>query len=313
MSLARFSSLLGLVLSVSLAVSFARGQTQASCSFMRFPLTFNLPSGTRVSLTLGGINDFGTVVGSAGLTNNGSFTTVPFIRWSNGGITFPLGKVGEGFTLVDRNDSGVSIGLDFALATSFILLRDGTVIPIPQITAGGFTNNEPIARKINNWGTIVGDYALLAGQTIGFKRSKNGNVVSLDNPWVPLQTHFEGTNDSGAIVGTAGGNYGPQVSHGLIFHNGSWAQLDFPGVAFTQLTGISNAGVIVGNGNTSNSQFGPPTTPFLYENGAFKTISPPNTLAGSALVSGISLKRGMIVGSALNLNNKPVGFIARCQ
>lgn len=312
MSLPRFPCLLGIVLSICLAVSVAQGQTQASCSFMWFPLTFNLPSGTSVSLTLAGINDFGTVVGSAGLTNNGSFTTVPFIRWSNGGITFPLGKHVLG-SLADRNDSGVSIGYDFSIATSFILMRDGTVVPIPLIVAGGFNNNVPIAEKINKWESIVGEYALLAGQTVGFKRWKNGSVVSLDNPWIPLQTHLGGINDNGVIVGTAGGNYGPQLSHGLIFHKGSWAQLDYPGVAFTRLTGISNSGVIIGNGNTITSQFAGPTTPFLYENGVFKVISPPDTLAGTASVTGISLKLGMIVGSAKNLNNKETGFIAECQ
>lgn len=313
MSSPHLTSIIGLVLSVGLAGSMSQAQEQASCTFARFPLTFSLSDGTSVRLSPDGINDFATVVGTAGLTHNGSFTTVPFIRWSNGGITFPLGKVGKGFTLVDRNDTGVSIGLDFGLETSFILMGDGTVIPIPQIAAGGFTNNEPIAARINNWESIVGDYALLAGQTVGFKRWKNGNVVSLDNPWIPLQTHFAGINDSGTIVGTAGGNYGPQVSHGLIFHKGSWAKLDFPGLAFTQLTGISNSGVIVGNGNTSTSQFGPPSTPFIYERGTFRVISPPNTLSGTTSVTGISLKLGMIVGSALNLNNKPIGFISQCQ
>ena len=312
MSIPRFPSLLGLVLSICLAVSVAQAQTQASCAFMRFPLTFIQPSGTSVSLTLAGINDFGTVVGTADLINNGSGSAVPFIRWSNGGITFPLGKRAFG-SLADRNDSGVSIGYDVSIQTSFILMRDGTFIPIPPITAGGFTNNVPIAAKINKWDSVVGDYALLAGQTVGFKRWKNGSVVSLDNPWIPLQTHLAGINDSGVIVGTAGGNYGPQLSHGLIYHKGSWAQLDYPGGAFTRLTGISNSGLIIGNGNTSASQFGPPTTPFLYENGAFKIISPPNTLPGTASVTGISLKLGMIVGSALNLNNKPIGFIAKCQ
>jgi hypothetical protein len=193
------------------------------------------------------------------------------------------------------------------------LTRNGIFTLIPPITVGTLPNVVLVPEKINNWGSVVGEYVLQAGQTVGFKRWKTGGlIIGLDNPWIPLQTRFAGINDSGTIVGTAGGNYGPQLSHGLIYQNGSWTQVDYPGMAFTRLAGISNSGVIIGN--ASPSQLGTPSTPFVYKNGVFEIIPIPPAFGGTAHVVGISLREGLIVGYAQDqVNNRQVSFIAECN
>src|SRR5437879_13028912 len=58
-----------------------------------------------------------------------------------------------------------------------------------------------------------------------------------------------------------------------MYHGGTWAKVDYAGAAgTTQLTGISNANVIIGFSTSTE-----PSTAFLYANGAFKVISVPNS------------------------------------
>jgi hypothetical protein len=80
--------------------------------------------------------------------------------------------------------------------------------------------------------------------------------------------------------------------HGFIYHGGTWAQVDYPGPAgITQVTGISNANVVVG---ISTSQ--EPDIPFIYVSGTFKVISVPN--ASFTLLNGIA-PGGMITGTTV--------------
>jgi probable HAF family extracellular repeat protein len=104
-------------------------------------------------------------------------------------------------------------------------------------------------------------------------------------------------NDSGTIVGFTQIPY-----HAFIYHNGKWATLVYPNGDITLLSGISNAGVIVGNAGFADGS----AKGFLYNKGAFKVISPPNTVGpgvGSGVI-GISLRSGLILGFA-DLPNSP--------
>ena len=103
-------------------------------------------------------------------------------------------------------------------------------------------------------------------------------------------------------MGTAGG-------HGFIYNAGAWAKVVYPGqspnINGTQLLGISNNNVMVGQANSS------PPTSFLYSNGAFKIILAPNSsntqvqgISGDGLITGIAYINGMNAGS---------GFLATCQ
>jgi len=102
-------------------------------------------------------------------------------------------------------------------------------------------------------------------------------------------------NDSGFIVGTASG-------HGVIYHNGQWATLEYPGGNGTRLLGISNAGVIVGVGSPLIG----PLVNFMYANGTFKSINIPN----SSLTQVWGISAGGIITGTVDFNQ---GFTAICQ
>jgi hypothetical protein len=284
--------------------SAAQAQTQASCVFALFPTTMNIPNIGTVSLEPAGINDFGTVVGQASNPNLG-LGPVGFIRWSNGGISFPLGipTVQNGTAyLNDRNDNGTSIG--FLAGLGNILLNGTTATPIVlQIGNLNASNLGFSVNGINNWGTIVGYYQTSAPH--GFKRWSNGGAFTLDYPVEGPATVASGINDHGTIVGNYFSTADPlEKEHGFIYQSGEWATLDFPNAVDTALVGISNAGIIVGNA----SFFGASSEAFLYKNGAFKVISVPNAPTNSIHVIGISPKLGLILGNA-----NGSGFIAKCQ
>ena len=88
--------------------------------------------------------------------------------------------------------------------------------------------------------------------------------------------------------------------NGFIYSQGNWATLNYPGSLFTDLVGVSNEGVIVGNATDLDLAF-------RYENGKFKTIVGPKGVG--VTVTGISPRFGLIVGTA-GANG---GFVATCQ
>ena len=170
----RFFSISLLIASVALGkfASPVHAQSQASCTFSFFPLSVNL-SGGAVNFSPAGINDFGTVVGSADM--NG--LAVGAIRWKNGGFTFANGTT----ELSDRNDSGISIGYTGVPTTqgAGASLVSGTRVVFLKL------NNIPppivFISGINNWGSTVGTYF---GSVVvyGFKRWKNGNALPSSTP-----------------------------------------------------------------------------------------------------------------------------------
>jgi len=275
--------------------SVAQAQKQASCTFTFFPTIITHPN---AQLFPSGINDFGTVVGSAFTTSN-----TGFIRWANGGLDFPSGTS----SLVSRNDQGMSLGYD-SLGNG-IILSNGTVSSA-AVSIGGTTYDGLGVSffSINDWRSIVGLYSDSAGIAHGFKRWSNGSGFVLNYP-APFTTVNSGTfptaiNDSGVIVGFTQIPY-----HAFVYHKGKWATLQYPHAISTGLSGISNSGVIVGNAQLANSS----TTGFLYKNGIFKAILPPNT-TGSG-VDGISLKSELILGFAYSNSvfGGREGFIAKCN
>jgi YVTN family beta-propeller protein len=270
--------------------------SQASCKVTFFPLMLNVPNVGNVSLSPAAINDFGTVVGDAVLENGSS---VGFIRWSNGGIDFPLGKNVKS-SLTDRNDSGISIGFK---GPEQILLSGTTATPIVlNLKNIGF-----LASGINNSGSIVGTYFIFDSGRIlehGFKRSSNGSVMTIDFPGSNGSSGLDRINDNGTIIGNF--NTIDENSHGFIYRKGSFARLDYPSSTWTGLLGISNAGMIVGNTKVSGSVF-----PFLYQDGLFKVISPPRAFA--TIVLDISPRLGLIMGDAVFKTGPNKGFIAKCQ
>jgi hypothetical protein len=105
----------------------ARAQTQASCTFVNFGLTVNIPNLGPGFITPAGINDYGTIVGTATPSNDQATpNSIGFVRWANGGFTFPLGTT-DPSGLGDRNDLGISIG---QVGGNPVLLKGSTVSDI---------------------------------------------------------------------------------------------------------------------------------------------------------------------------------------
>src|SRR5579884_104814 len=261
-----------------ISLSLTSAGQQASCQFSFFPLTATLSNGTVFSMSPNGINDFGTVVGT-GFTNTTPVNNFGFIRWANGGITLVKATV----SLVDRNDSGVSIG--HSGSQQLLVTSSGAVVPLHL----SFSNSGFFSTSINNFGSIVGAYNTSSG-TNGFKRWSNGGTVKLGFPGAS-STFPASINDNGMIVGSYFvGPSGVQLpQNGFVYFQGNWATLNYPNSLFTDLVGVSNKGVIVGNVSDLDLSF-------LYENGEFKTIVGPNGVG--VVVAGVSPKLGLIVGTA---------------
>jgi len=220
---------------LTVSLSFAGvgyAQTSASCTFSFFQTSFK--SGQQ--LTPFGINDFSTVVGA--LNNPTNNFQAGFIRWSNGGVTPFVDSLGPSL-LFSRNNKGVSTGVDHSGA---VILNHGSVTPI-AVTIGPNTFTALNGLGINHWGTIVGEYGDTGGVSHGFKRFSDGHGITLDFPNA-VNTFARAINDNGTIVGTIGVS---PMTHGFIYHNGSWAKLNYPKADATTLVGISDAGIIIGN------------------------------------------------------------------
>ena len=288
---------IGLFLLISSA-DLVSAQTRASCTFTQFSVRSQTSTGVR-TLGPGGINDYGTTVGAA---DNSNGLTQGFIRWSNCSLSLyaakPSGVAVDTF-FSDRNNKGVIIGV----AGFPFSLQGSTFTPL-VLTIGTNTRTMFAPAKINNWGTIVGFYSGSSGAIHGFKRWSNGQAVALDFPGAK-ETFPLGINDHGIIVGWYSATLPPhEQRHGFIYHNGQWTKLDYPSTSLqTTLTGIDNAGLIIGS-TTAGSFF---HGSFIYESGVFKKVVAPNSTVPTE-VSGISLVRGLLVGiSGFG------GFIGTCK
>jgi probable HAF family extracellular repeat protein len=197
----------------------------------------------------------------------------------------------------DRHGNGIIVG--------------GTNVSSAAVTIGANTYNGLGVSfvSINDWGSIVGFFGDSAGIARGFKRWGNGKGFLLNFP-ATFKDADSGTfptaiNDSGVVVGFT------QTYHAFVYHNGNWATLKFPNAIGTWLYGISNAGVMVGDAQLADGS----VKRFLYKNGTFKVISPPNSTGpgvGSGVI-GISLRTGLILGFADLRNSARQGYIAKCN
>ena len=277
-------------------LSPATAQTQASCTFSFFKLSVNIPGLGPGFMAPAGINDFGTVVGAAIPSNDQiAPNRVASIRWANGGFTFPLGT-GAPSGLVHRNDSGISIG---DVGGAPILLRGTTASDIDFAGLGSQVQSINGITGINKWNSIVGSYNTSSAVN-AFKRFSNGGFTTFRFPG-SLSTFPTSINDLGAVVGSYFvGPPGVQLpQNGFVYHKGQWATLNYPTALFTDLTGISNDGVIVGNATDTVGGF-------LYKNGVFKVISAPS--GAPTNVVDISPILGLILGTTTG-----GGFIAKCH
>lgn len=267
-----------------LSVTTEAQVSQASCTFH----TFTLSSSPGVWVT--GVNDYGTVVGYADFGKGGTPQFKAFIHYSGGGTTYWLPSGAKASAFGGRNNAGVTTGAytDSSNQHHAFLLKGSSLMTITRPFGAG-------PAGINKYNSAVGTYTDSNGNPHGFKRYSDGNVIHLNYPGA-LGTYANGINDGGAIVGFYNGT--DSAEHGFIYHNGAWAKLQFPNATqSTELFGISNAGVIVGQGQAHA---------YMYKNGTAKEIAVP----GSAETQVRAIAPGGLIAGMSDLTH---GFLASCK
>jgi hypothetical protein len=271
---------------VLLAMSSSQAQTvQASCTFHVFSLSSNPQS-----IWVTGVNDYGTVVGYADFGTGAPPQSRAFIHYSGGGTTYWLPSGAKSSAFGERNNAGVTTGayVDSANQRHAFLLKGSTLSPIVRPFGAG-------PAGINKYTTVVGVYTDSNGHDHGFKRYSDGNTIHLSYPGA-INTDAVGINDSGVIVGTYLGT--DSAEHGFIYKGGQWAKLQFPNATqSTELFGISNSNVIVGQGQAHG---------YMYKNGTAKEISVP----GFAETQVRAIAPGGLIAGMAGLTH---GFLASCH
>jgi len=266
--------------------SLTQAQTQqASCTFHTFGL-----SASPQMISVSGVNDYGTVVGEADFGPNASPRFRAFIHYSGGATNYwvPSGVKGSAFG--GRNDAGLTTGAytDSSNKTHAFIRKGSTLIPVVRPYGAGVGG-------INRYNTVVGTYFDSNGNAHGFKRYSDGNVIHLSYPGAQA-TRAYALNDSGVIVGFYNVKYGPE--RGFIYKNNQWATLQFPNAPLsTELYGVSNSNVIVGQGQAHA---------YLYKNGTSKEISVP----ASAETQVRAIAPGGLIAGMADLTH---GFLASCH
>lgn len=211
-----------------------------------------------------GINDSGQVVGAfyssawhAFLYANGGFTTIPLSDPSY-------------VSANDINDKGDIVG---SVGSQGFLYSNGAmkIIGYPGSLATSLSG-------INDAGQIVGTYFDSVGQH-GFLYS-NGKFTTIDFPGSAGSTLADRINDSGEIIG-----YAPEK--GFLYSNGIFSTIEYPNpdTSYTEVTGLNDAGQIVGNYSVQNTLA---TQPFF----ASPIPEPgPLTLVVTALAAHVRIRR----------------------
>ncbi len=128
---------------------------------------------------------------------------------------------------------------------------------------------------VNNAGAVVGACDLKAGQE-GFLYA-NGVFTFLEGMQIAA-----GINNLGQIVGSNNGD-------GVLYSNGTYTSINYPGADVTVLNAINDQGTIVGVYQVGSAQHG-----FIYSNGTYTSWDYPG--AASTYLSGIN-NAGQLVGS----------------
>jgi hypothetical protein len=283
----------GFLLAMLVLCGSAVSHAQITCSNWSL---FRAPS-PWINFGAGGINQWGTVVG--GVSQSLSTITHGLVRWSNGSFDFYRVPHSIQTSFFHRSKLGVNVGYytDSAYITHGLVVSgtDYATVDYPGETITELTS-------INKWGTIIGFHQNPGSGTF---RLKNGVFKKISYPGSSA-TWAVSINDNGVIVG----NYIDPLdssSHGFILQNGTYTTLDNPKADLesgTQLKDINNSGAIVGW-----YYVGPIGHSFIYRNGMFADIDPPN--GTYTLVTGINS-----LGDVTGNTNLPSGFsmfTAHCQ
>jgi hypothetical protein len=270
---------------------------QATCSFTPFSIS-NVPGS--VYFSVDGINNWGTVVGSAVFAHA---PTQGYARYADGSLQFYLVPNSLFTYFTARNNRKVSVGYYALIGT--VTLK-GFMLDGSTLTSISFPKRGPrgtVATGINKWNTVVGYYIDSNKVSHGFKRFSNGSFITLDYPGA-IDTYPVAINNNGVIAGSYyDGNPG---THGFIYQNGQWTGVDrVVDLGNTSLSGISDSGVAVGNWNWRVN------VPFLYDHGVYKDMDDPAADFGNTVATGMA-SNGLIVGYE-TINSVQNNFTATCQ
>jgi uncharacterized membrane protein len=250
-----------------------------------------------------GVNDNRTVVG---LSYPLSSKLMPpywgFVHYFSGKVTYwhPANAKKSWFT--GRNNVGNTVGnyID-TLGVLHAAYLHGSITSL--IVHPKAVHHSTYLIDVNNLNTILGVYSGSDGVNHLFKRRSNGTFLSVPN-FPGAQVTWAGAfNDNGVVVGgyILPGDPG-DIQRGFIYRNGSFAPVNYRNTfTHTDLVGIDNNGVIVGNWYANG---------FLYKNGVFKDIVGPHGEYVTA--RGISAN-GIITGDIWSKSMATHGFTATCQ
>lgn len=191
------------------------------------------------------------------------------------------GNYEHGATLSGINDSGTIVGT----AMGSFYVDTGLVLVNGVLSKVTFPNSSSSFAGIANNGSAILDDQI-TGNTYAWD-TQRGTASLLNLPFIPVAL-----NSAGQIVGTASqwsDSLQGNVTQGMLSSGGTETVIDFPDAANTSLTGINDAGEVVGNYTTGSISSG-----FSENNGVFTSIAYPGAI--STTVTGIN-DEGDIVGS----------------
>jgi len=188
-----------------------------------------------------GINDNNVIVGNY---TGSDFVTHGFFGTLDGQYTtFDYGDGSRPTLLLSIDNAHDIAGVAYqglCQSTPFERMADGTVIVLHKKK----TDLSGLPGGFNKSGEFVGYYCDSNGHILGYYAKngtfKNALTIAGDPPYVAPMS----INKAGEVAGYFT-NDGSLV-HGFLLINGSTTQIDYPGLANTELSGINDHGTVIG-------------------------------------------------------------------
>ena len=209
----------------------------------------------------------------------------------------------------DINKKGDIVGNTFA-GDAFLINHKQQVIEI-RCPSDHPDHHSTVVSGINNVGEIVGSCTDGA-----FVRLRNGDIKLVKFPGSD-GTVASAINDMGHVVGQYWGTlFGQALQrfHGFLWKDGEYITIDaaFPDAMFTSLSGINNAGQIIGTylhqrpGSSDPNDYDGEIA-FLYDNGSFSRLDFPDAKAPFVCCGATTLpmdinNTGQVLGSTYDAN-----------
>jgi uncharacterized membrane protein len=263
-----FSLLSVCFIAVTTSTAFAQaGATTGKCAFqtLNFPPPAN--HGGPVAL-----NDVGAILGGFADQNSGH----GFLLYQGKLTTFMFpGSANTRASDISRNGNivgsyDVNNAAGFSETHPFIVQAGG----FHEITLPGFSNAQATAAGVNANGDVVGVIFSQTAEPGPGYLLHNGKLTQLSFPGATGGTQPASINDQGVVVGTYFISSQVDRSFGFMWKAGVFSNINPPdGIAFsrTQVTKISNSGVVVGNYVSADER----VHGFAFENGTYTKIDVP--------------------------------------